>query len=443
MITGPWQLLTAAGSVITLLALMWLVRRLAGARDLPAEVQRKLVHIGTGLYALTLPWLFTDRWPVFVLIALTLVAMAILRLPAIANRGLGSTLHSVERQSWGDILLALAVLTVFLLSDGNPILYILPLAILTLADAAAALTGSRYGRAFFPVEDGVKSVEGSVAFFTVTLILSMVCLLLLSEVSREGVILLSIIVAAFATQVEAESWRGFDNFFLPAGVAIFLDGHLDDAPHELILIAAAFIAVTWAFLRAARHLGLSAHTARVYVIAIFVLISATALQNVVLPTLVFVAHGLARRFNPSDAAHPELDIVATLALVSFGWLGLGLAAGYNALDFWGVTCASLCVALVSLAVQPIRGPIRYLLPIATAAILLMLWRQVAPMNMPMTGWTVELTPLAVVSLTLCILVPLTTPRLFTTGRAGRLAGLALVAPLSSFAWSAARMEGWV
>lgn len=219
--SAPVQIGIAFASVAILLGLMAVVKRLASARDISAEVQRKLVHIGTGLYALTLPWLFTDDWPVFMLVGLTLVVMLILRMPAFAEGGIGETLHGVERQSYGDILLALAVGTVFLLADGRAILYILPIATLTLADAAAALTGSRYGRKFFTVEDGQKSIEGSTAFFVITLVISMVCLLLLTDVSRPSVILLAAMVAAFGTLVEADSWRGFDNFFLPAGLMVF------------------------------------------------------------------------------------------------------------------------------------------------------------------------------------------------------------------------------
>jgi S-adenosylmethionine-diacylglycerol 3-amino-3-carboxypropyl transferase len=74
--------------------------------EIGAEVQRKLIHVGTGLYALSLPWLFPDRWPVYVLIGVTLVVMLVLRLP---NSRLGKTLHGVERQSYGDLLLALSV----------------------------------------------------------------------------------------------------------------------------------------------------------------------------------------------------------------------------------------------------------------------------------------------------------------------------------------------
>ena len=87
------QIGIAVGSVLVLLGLMTVVRSQARAFGLSAEVQRKLVHIGTGLYALTLPWLFPDRWPVYMLIALTLVVMAVLRLPRFAKGGIGETLH--------------------------------------------------------------------------------------------------------------------------------------------------------------------------------------------------------------------------------------------------------------------------------------------------------------------------------------------------------------
>ena len=66
------QVALALASVAVLLGVMALVRRLAARWHLSAEVQRKLVHIATGLYALVLPWLFWDRWPVYMLIGLTL-----------------------------------------------------------------------------------------------------------------------------------------------------------------------------------------------------------------------------------------------------------------------------------------------------------------------------------------------------------------------------------
>ena len=100
------QIMLAMASVLTLLGLMAVVRRVAKKVDLNAEVQRKLMHVGTGLFALVMPWLFPDRWPVYMLIGATMIVMLILRLPRFSN-GLGAALHSVERTSYGDFLLAL------------------------------------------------------------------------------------------------------------------------------------------------------------------------------------------------------------------------------------------------------------------------------------------------------------------------------------------------
>ena len=98
---------------------------------------------------------------------------------------------------------------------------------LTLSDAAAALIGTRYGRKLFAVEAGTKSLEGVAMFFLVTWIVAMVLLLLMTDIGRVNVVLLSLAVAAFGALVEADSWRGFDNLFVPVGIHLFLARHLE------------------------------------------------------------------------------------------------------------------------------------------------------------------------------------------------------------------------
>lgn len=428
--TAIAQIAIAVASVAVLLGLMAVVRAFARKWAFTPEVQRKLVHIGTGLYALTLPWLFTDRWPVFMLVALTLIVMVVLRLPRFAKGGIGETLHGVERQSYGDILLALAVGTVFLLADGNALFYVLPIAILTLADAAAALTGSRYGRKFFTVEDGRKSIEGSVAFFMVALILSMVCLLLLSDVPRGNVILLALIVAAFGTLVEADSWRGFDNFFLPAGIMIFLESNIASPPATLVVIMALFTIAIFVFLSAASRLKLTPHAARVYVISAFMLLSVTALQNTVLPLLVFVAHAASRRSNPCEASYPELDIVAALALASFAWLSVGLVTDLNALGFYGLHAVGLSVGLMVLV-----GPSlwqRLLIGVVGGAVLLVLYRQLMPMNGDVIAWAGDIWLVALGTMCIAVVLPALRPLGFEDHRAARMTLLTGAVPVVGF-----------
>lgn len=426
------QIAIAFASVAVLLGLMATVKRLANARDISAEVQRKLVHIGTGLYALTLPWLFTDGWPVFMLVGLTLVVMLILRLPAFSKGGIGKTLHGVDRQSYGDFLFALAVGTVFLLADGRAILYLLPIATLTLADAAAALTGSRYGRAFFTVEDGQKSVEGSVAFFMITLVIAMVCLLLLSDVSRPNVILLAVMVASFGTLVEADSWRGFDNFFLPAGLLVFLESHMNSPWQELMALIGIFLLAIVIFLRVAPQFGITKHAARVYIISTFLLISVTALQNTVIPLLVFVMHAIAHRLNPCKAAYPALDIVAAVALASFGWLAIGLVAQANALMYYGLMSVGLCVGFAGIALGQMPIWVRVGGATLLGLGLFGLYSVLMLYNPAFVRWPGDMRMTGAVMIGVMVIAGSSRPAIFDTHRAAKLTLLALLVSVCSY-----------
>jgi len=366
------------------------------------------------------------------LIGLTLIVMGFLRMPVFVKGGIGETLHGVERQSYGDILLALAVGTVFLLADGRAILYVLPIATLTLADAAAALTGSRYGRKFFQVEDGQKSIEGSVTFFAITFMISMVCLLLLSDVSRPNVILLSVMVAAFGTLVEADSWRGFDNFFLPAGLMIFLDGNMNSPWPDLVLLIGLFLLAILLFLQIAPRIGITPHAARVYVISTFLLLSVTALQNTILPLLVFVFHALAHRLNPCKAAWPELDIVAALALASFGWLAIGELLGANALMFYGLTSVGLCVGLVAVALAAQRLPVRIGTAIGAGLVLFAVYAVLMQFNPQHVLWPGDMRFTAALCVIGMALVASFRAAYFDTRRAGKLTLLALFIPATAY-----------
>src|SRR5262245_34698322 len=136
------------------------------------ELVRKLLHMGMGLATLSLPWLFDRAWPVLLLAGISIVALVSLRLVASLKSGLGNVVAGVARASLGEIYFPLAVTVLLLLylyvDTANParlILYCVPILLLTLADAAAALIGVAYGRLHYHTTDGQKSAEGSLAFF--------------------------------------------------------------------------------------------------------------------------------------------------------------------------------------------------------------------------------------------------------------------------------------
>jgi phytol kinase len=423
------QITLALGSVGVLLGLMAGVRRMARRLEIGAEVQRKLIHVATGLYALSLPWLFPDRWPVYVLIGVTLVVMLVLRLP---NSRLGQTLHGVERQSYGDLLLAVSVGLCLFLAGDDLYLYALPIAVLTLADAAAALAGSTYGTRFFRIEDGRKSVEGSAVFFLITLLISIVCLMLMTPLPPLNILVISMMVAGFGTLVEAASWRGFDNLFLPLGLLIFLSVHAGNSLAELFSFAGLFVASILAFRHVAPLIGLNRHAAHVYVTAVFLLLAVTAVQNAIIPILVLAAHAWSRSAAPGEARFPDLDIVAALALVSFGWLALGTATGLNAVTFYGVTAIGMVMGLSAVALAG-RPMIVRVLSFAIIALVVGLLHALAfALNPEASTWNGPMWGLVLASMGLAALAPSILSRGLDGDRVAWITALSLALPLPAY-----------
>ncbi|MDJ1009653.1 MAG: hypothetical protein QNJ13_17725 [Paracoccaceae bacterium] len=413
------QIALAVASVGVLVGLIAAVRGAAERHDWPAELQRKLIHIGTGLYALALPWLFAEDWPIYLLLGLALVVMTALRL---ANGGLGGALHGVARTSYGDYLLAISIGLVLLLSERDLLLYTLPLAILTLSDAAAALAGSAYGRRFYTVEDGQKSFEGSAVFFLVTLVIALSVLILARPQTGPETLILAVLVAVFGTQFEADSWRGFDNLFLPLGLLIILATHRDSTVATLLALALVYLGALMLMPAMSRFLNITEHVARVYLVAFFLILSVTAWSNAVLPACVLAAHLATRRLAPSEDPFPELDVVAALALISFGWLAAGNAVGVNALAFYGMSCAGLAAGLAALG------------PRAAGLISGVLLVGIYWLFVPMSGAATGTTFLALSALTVVVTTgaALLWPGRFARLRVLKMASLAVSVPVAAF-----------
>jgi phytol kinase len=412
-------------SIALLLAVMAGVRFLAKFWHLSAELQRKCVHVAIGLYTLTLPFTFSQPWPVLVLVALAVVVMLVLRLPHFA-KGLGSTLHGVERKSYGELFLPLSVGFIFYFSVGNPVLYVLPMAVLTLSDAAAALIGTRYGRRHFVVEAGTKSVEGVAMFFMVTWIVAMVLLLTMTEIGRVNVVLLSLVIAVFGAMVEADSWRGFDNLFVPIGIHLFLAGNLEAQPLQLVLLAATFIVALSVILLFAPGLGLSQHAARAYTVLVFLICAVTAPHNAILPVVAVFGHLAARKVRPSKDGYPDLDFLAAVAAVALFWLFLGEATARNSLNIYNLTFAGAALAFVALAAN------RHVALIGAAAVVLFAAMLTIAAWNPQAQWHGMLWPWIMASFALCLALPALRPEWLDRQRAPRIMALALPVPLAVF-----------
>lgn len=184
-------------------------------RAVQPETSRKLFHVSMGLFVLTLPLLFASIWPVVVLSALTIIMMIALRRVASLKAKLGSVICGVKRRSLGEIYFPLGVGSVFCLSNGDRVLYSVPILILALADTAAALVGLRYGRLRFRAMDGYKSVEGSIAFFAVSFASVFISLRSFGCAGGGEAALMALALSFILMIVEALAWRGMDNALIP------------------------------------------------------------------------------------------------------------------------------------------------------------------------------------------------------------------------------------
>jgi len=183
------------------------------------EIARKVVHVSMGLSCLVFPLAFSEIWMVWLLLTLSLSLLFIVRWTKNGRAMMGDALHSVERRSLGELWFALAVAIVFTLAqlEQQPVLFWVPVLILTFSDAAAALIGIRYGQVRFVTSDGKKSIEGSTAFAVSCFFLVAFPLAILTDASALSVLLVSVILALLIMLVEGASWDGIDNLFIPIG----------------------------------------------------------------------------------------------------------------------------------------------------------------------------------------------------------------------------------
>ena len=322
-----------AGSVILLAAVLWGVSRLAKLLRIDAEVSRKLIHISLGLYCLTFPLVFSAAWEVGATCGLALLLFVFAR--GVARTSLGGGLHAVERKSYGELLFAVSVALLFWLKDGHfvsismhekappgPVLYVLPILILTLCDAASALVGSRYGRRKFQIEEGSKSVEGVVVFAVTAWLLSLIAILLMTDIGRGEAVLLAFIAAVFGALLEGASWRGLDNLFIPLGLYFLLSNLLYLGVPGLSIIAGVFLLALLALLYVSRHRPgeerhfLAAGATLFFCIAIFAEPTSIITPGVAVATYV-AANAVRRGERPAFDALNLLIVILAIAMVYF------------------------------------------------------------------------------------------------------------------------------
>jgi len=235
--------------LVALGALMLAVKVLQVRALVHPETARKCVHIGMGTLCLTFPWIFHEAWPVWILAGLALLMLGGVRVVPSLKRGVGCVLHDVNRASLGEFCFPVGVALVFTLAQNDPLPFLIPVALLTFADAAGAMIGTRWGRHTFATLEGTKSVEGSIAV-GITGLLATVVPLVLAGHSWPASLIMGAAIGLFALNLEAVSWHGLDNIFLPlaayAQVTVYLDTPLTLLAANLsVLFVLTTVALLW------------------------------------------------------------------------------------------------------------------------------------------------------------------------------------------------------
>jgi dolichol kinase len=398
------SLIKIVGSVVLLAAVLIGVGLLGRRLKLHPETARKIIHVSLGLYCLTFPWVFSRPWEVAAVCLLAGGVFVVAR----ARPSLGEGLHGVKRFSYGELLFAVSVGLLFWLKDGHYvlalnglqsepqlILYVLPLLILTLCDAASALVGVNYGRMQFPVEEGLKSVEGVITFILTAWIAALATLLLFTGLGRGDVIVLALIVALFGALFEAASWRGLDNLFIPMGLYFVLANLLPRGTGELMLTTAAFAVASAGLMWVGKRLGMTRHVVASGMSLLFCIAVFAGPLAVLTPCAAFAAYYVVwRGGGRQDVPHDALNMIVTVATVAlaafvvsallkadtifafnlaFACLGTGILVWFSRLKLvWLASgVAWICVvALLRTLMTPVWTPDVFIL--AGAAVLLVL-----------------------------------------------------------------------
>lgn len=326
-----------------------LVRFIASQFYWSPEVARKTIHVAMGLVCAAFPWIFDRPLPVWILAALSTIPLIILRSLPRLRATVGSALHGVERPSYGEVLFAPAVALVFQLSHGDALLHAIPVGVLTLADTAGAIAGTRWGRHRYSSGEGLKSVEGSFAFVVAAFLCTALPIALTGRTAWPEAICIGAIVALLAMMAEGLADRGFDNLILPPGVLLLLIRLLPLGLADLsirtlsagALLALVTTAAHWSSLSGGALLGA----------ALFGYGCATlADPRFVLPPVAMFLFHLAtmRRHHLKSRFDHRLDAVLSQVFSTFPWI---LAVTFHQLPtsiaLAGVTFAMACQIALS------------------------------------------------------------------------------------------------
>ncbi len=209
------SLVPIAIPVVLLMSAMGILSYIESSRLIVRELKRKALHISVGLAAISFPLFLREPWMIIAALGLVIAWLASVRRFSFLRRRFGTVLHDVKRESLGEIYFAISIGGLLLLTQNEPILFVIPILILTLADAFAAIVGKVFPIGRLAGMATGKTAAGCSAFFVVAFAVSFWILVTFVDLPTTHTLILAVVLAATTCFAEAISRRGIDNLIVP------------------------------------------------------------------------------------------------------------------------------------------------------------------------------------------------------------------------------------
>lgn len=196
------------------LALFTIVEILYHKAKLPTELTRKIVHIASGLIALSFPLFFNHIINVAILCGAFLVILY-----ASKPLGLLSSINNVERETKGSTLFPIIVCVCFWIYEIEQLylFYYLPILILAICDPIAALVGKRLKFGEYTIMEHNKTLAGNMGFFISCFVLCF-SIAFISYSDLVHPLVTAFALSVLCTIAEGVSINGYDNITIPGTV---------------------------------------------------------------------------------------------------------------------------------------------------------------------------------------------------------------------------------
>ncbi len=180
-----------------------------------SELSRKFVHIVVGSFVAF--WPFYLPWSDIQLISLAFIVVVLIS----RKIDLFKSIHSVGRTTWGELYFGISVGLVSVMSS-NKWVYMVAILQMSLADGLAAVIGSTVliGKRY-KIFGHNKSVIGSLTFYIISFLLTIVYLIFSKGQSQPATVL--IVLPIVSTVLENVSVGGLDNLTVPFMYTVLLN----------------------------------------------------------------------------------------------------------------------------------------------------------------------------------------------------------------------------